>query len=107
MRRGYTQRDLPIMQMLGISSSFACCLVLALYVDSHIAHATYAAPELLWALVPLVLFWNCRMWLSAGRGYVDDDPIVYAAKDWVVWVASGFSVAIILLAIEGWTAVLP
>jgi hypothetical protein len=33
-----------------------------------------------------MLFWQCRLWLSTTRGYVHDDPIVYAARDWVSWV---------------------
>ena len=36
-------------------------------------------------MVPLFLFWQCRLWLSTSRGYMHDDPIVYAAKDWVSW----------------------
>jgi hypothetical protein len=34
-------------------------------------------------VIPLLLFWQCRLWLSASRGYMTDDPIVYAARDWV------------------------
>jgi hypothetical protein len=47
----------------------------------------YSRRELLWGIVPLLLFWQSRLWLSAWRGYVDDDPIIYAAKDWVSWIA--------------------
>jgi 4-hydroxybenzoate polyprenyltransferase len=97
-RRGYVAEDLPTLRMLGVSSSFASSLVLALYVDSHIAQSTYAQPSLLWALVPLVLFWNCRMWLSAGRGFVDDDPIVYAARDWVAWLTFAAAAAVLAAA---------
>jgi hypothetical protein len=38
--------------------------------------------------VPLILFWLCRIWLSTVRGYMHDDPIVYAAKDWVSWLVT-------------------
>jgi hypothetical protein len=41
-----------------------------------------------------MLFWQCRLWLSTARGYMHDDPIVYAARDWVSWI-----VAIALLAV--------
>ena len=45
----------------------------------------YAHAKLLWCIVPLMLFWQCRLWLSTTRGYMHDDPIVYAARDWVSW----------------------
>ena len=59
--------------------------MLGLCVDSRVAESIYRLPSIMWGLVPLSLFWQCRMWLSATRGYVDDDPIVYASKDWVTW----------------------
>ena len=36
-------------------------------------------------IVPLMLFWQCRLWMSTTRNYMHDDPIVYAARDWVSW----------------------
>ena len=36
-----------------------------------------------WIIVPLLLFWQCRLWLATARGFMTDDPIIYAAKDWV------------------------
>ena len=84
-RRGYYPSDLPALQLMGVASSFAASLVLALYVDSHNAELAYATPIVLWALVPLFLFWQCRLWLSTVRGYMNDDPIVYAARDRVSW----------------------
>ena len=79
---------------LGVASSFVASLVLALYVDSSMAPTFYEFPAALWAVVPLILFWQCRLWLSTSRGYMNDDPIVYAAKDWVSWVVA-FSVALV------------
>ena len=49
-------------------------------------------------LVPLILFWQLRLWLSTTRGYMYDDPIVYAARDWVSWIAAAFGAAIMVLA---------
>ena len=58
----------------------------------------YQASEMLWLLVPLFLFWQCRLWLATGRGYMHDDPILYAIKDWVSWAAVVCAVAIMLVA---------
>jgi 4-hydroxybenzoate polyprenyltransferase len=86
-QRGYAFADTNALEIMGIASSFASTVVLALYVQGDLAAQTvqYARPELLWPIVPLMLFWQCRIWLSTARKYMDDDPIVYAAKDWVSW----------------------
>ncbi len=82
-RRGYgTGEDRPLLVM-GIASSFAASIVLALYVETSVAEAIYPRPEAVWGFVPLSLFWQMRMWLAAERGFVHDDPITYAARDWV------------------------
>lgn len=94
----YTQEEIPL-TVMGISSGFAASLVLALYVESTTAAAVYSRPTAIWALVPLCLFWLNRMWLSGWRGYVDDDPIVYAAKDWVSRAVAVVGVACYLIAI--------
>ena len=84
-RRGYTVEDLAMLQMFGSAASFASAVVLSLYVQSDTALHTYARPAMLWGVIPLLLFWQCRLWLSTSRGYMNDDPIVYAARDWVSW----------------------
>jgi 4-hydroxybenzoate polyprenyltransferase len=95
-RRGYFTSDLPILQSLGAASAFASSVVLALFVGSDQALARYAAPEILWGIAPLILFWQCRLWLSTARGHMHDDPIVFAARDWVSW-----GVAVAMLALLG------
>ena len=97
-RRGYGVSDLPMLQMMGCGSSFASAVVLALFVQSDATASHYASPVLLWAAVPLLLFWQCRLWLSTARGYMLDDPIVYSAKDWVSWLAGGAVMALLLAA---------
>jgi 4-hydroxybenzoate polyprenyltransferase len=100
-RRGYFPEDRPILVMFGTASAFASSIVLALFVNSSAALQPYKAPEVLWGLVPLVLFWQCRLWLSTERGKMHDDPIVYAFRDWVSWVVAGSALAVMLLASWG------
>jgi 4-hydroxybenzoate polyprenyltransferase/phosphoserine phosphatase len=97
-RRGYSTEDLPILLTFGCAASFASSLVLALFVQREATASQYASPILLWATVPIMLFWQCRLWLSTARGYMLDDPIVYSARDWVSWVAGGTVVALLILA---------
>jgi 4-hydroxybenzoate polyprenyltransferase/phosphoserine phosphatase len=95
-RRGYSIDDLPILQTFGCAASFASSLVLALFVQREATAEQYASPGLLWGIVPLMLFWQCRLWLSTARGYMHDDPIVYSGRDWVSWMV-GASVMLLLL----------
>lgn len=83
--RGYEAWDHDVLQTIGVGSSLVSANLLALYVQSDAVARHYANPRVLWAMVPLLLLWQCRLWLSAGRRYMSDDPIVYAAKDWVSW----------------------
>jgi hypothetical protein len=80
--------------------------VLALFVQNEANTASYASPGLLWGIVPLMLFWQCRLWLSTARGYMHDDPIIYAARDWVSWVVAILAVTILTAAhsslVTGW-----
>ena len=87
--------------MFGVAAAFASSVVLALFVSSSAALQQYASPELLWGLVPLILFWQMRLWLSTERGYMHDDPIVYASKDWVSWIVAVCVVAVVILSSLG------
>jgi 4-hydroxybenzoate polyprenyltransferase/phosphoglycolate phosphatase-like HAD superfamily hydrolase len=98
LRRGYLADDgLPLL-LFGIASCFSSAIVLALYVETAQAERAYGWPGMLWAVVPVLLFWMCRLWLSACRGYVDDDPILYAARDRISWYAIGLGSLIYLAA---------
>jgi 4-hydroxybenzoate polyprenyltransferase len=97
-RRGYMAGDLPVLQMLGCAASFASSMVLALFVQREATAAQYASRGLLWGIVPVMLFWQCRLWLSTARGYMHDDPIIYSARDWVSWIVGGTVLLLLLLA---------
>ncbi|HEU4549695.1 MAG TPA: UbiA family prenyltransferase [Rhizomicrobium sp.] len=97
-RRGYGASDISVLLAFGCCASFASSLVLALFVQWESAAAQYASPGLLWGIVPLMLFWQCRLWLSTTRGYMHDDPIVYSARDWVSWIVGASMLVILLMA---------
>jgi 4-hydroxybenzoate polyprenyltransferase/phosphoserine phosphatase len=84
--RGYTIDDCHILQMFGCSASFVSALVLALFVQSETASILYANATLLWGVVPLILFWQCRLWLATARGQMHDDPLIYAVGDRASWI---------------------
>lgn len=98
-RRGYQSGETVPLMIMGIASSFASAIVLALYVDTNVAAAIYSSPLAIWGMVPLCLFWQCRMWLCAARGELSDDPIVFAAKDRVFWATLVIAVGFYILAL--------
>ncbi len=96
-RRGYDSGDVAILQIFGCAAAFSSCVVLALFVQSEADAGHYSSPGLLWGMVPLFLFWQCRLWLSTARGYMHVDPIIYAARDWVSWLV-GLGLLVLLSA---------
>ncbi|MDR3640122.1 MAG: UbiA family prenyltransferase [Humidesulfovibrio sp.] len=79
--RGYRSTDAPLVLTLGMASGFASALVLSLYLNSEAVVRMYRTPECIWATVPVLLFWISHMWLTAHRGGMHDDPLVFAVKD--------------------------
>ena len=94
-RRGYFTQDIPMLMMMGVAASFTSAMILALYVQSDTASHAYFHPKTLWGVVPLMLFWQCRLWLATARGYMHDDPIIYTARDWVSWMVFAFLCALV------------
>lgn len=82
-RRPYKRDDLPFLLGTGLASAFSSSIVLALYVQEQTRLGVYESPIVLWGIVPLLTFWQCRLWLATTRGHMTDDPILYAAKDFV------------------------
>ncbi len=80
-KRDYIAADLGTIQSLGAASAYSSIVILTLYISSPEATSLYQSPQILWGISPLLLFWISRMLALAGRGHMDDDPIVFAAKD--------------------------
>ncbi|HEU0215515.1 MAG TPA: UbiA family prenyltransferase [Stellaceae bacterium] len=94
--RGYLASDAHILELMGVAASFVTSLVLALYMQSAIMPVNDHRPTLAWGIVPLILFWQCRLWLVTARGEMHHDPILFAARDWVSWVVTAASFALLL-----------
>jgi 4-hydroxybenzoate polyprenyltransferase len=79
--RGYFRADLPMVTGMGTASGYIAALVFMLYVDSTAVRAAYREPTLLWLVLPALLYWLGRIWLLAGRGQMQEDPVKFALKD--------------------------
>lgn len=94
--RGYRTDDLPVMREIALASGYAAVLVFALYINSPAVTALYPAPEALWLVCPLLLYWITRMVMMAHRGHMTDDPIVYAATDRVSQLVVATAAAVVI-----------
>ncbi len=79
--RGYHVDDLPIIAMVAIAAGFVSVLVLMLYVNSPAVADLYDRPEALWGVSAILLYWITRIAMIAHRGFMDDDPVVFSARD--------------------------
>lgn len=105
--RGYLAGDVNVMQALAISSGHAAVLVFALYLDSDAVRSLYASPEVLWAICPIMIYWLARVSMLTHRGYMHDDPIVFAARDTVSLATFAAILPIVLAAEYGiWNEIL-
>lgn len=79
--RGYIASDRQLLMALGIGSSFAAVIILALYQHSQELLLLYTRPEPLLLICPILLYWLSSIWLKAGRGKLDDDPLTLSIRD--------------------------
>lgn len=98
--RGYSLVDLDTMRVIGVSSGLISVLVLALYINTPATSALYRAPQLLWLICPLLIYWIARIWFLAGRNQVDHDPVVFALVDWRSYVVA--AMALVVLVVAAW-----
>jgi 4-hydroxybenzoate polyprenyltransferase len=96
--RGYAREDVELVSMLGSSCGYMAVLVLALYVNSPEVRLLYQRPTLLLLICPVLLYWISRVWLVAHRGQMHDDPIVFALKDRVSYLAAALALFFVWLA---------
>ncbi len=80
--RGYWVTDLPVLASIGASAGMAAVMVLALYINDAETIKLYPAKMWLWLVPPLMLYWISRVWMKTCRGEIDDDPVIFAIKDW-------------------------
>ena len=80
-RRGYFVTDLPLLVAFGVASGYLSILVLALYMNASTSKPVGYNPQMLWAMIPFMLFWISRTWLLSYRGQMPSDPLVFAMKD--------------------------
>lgn len=99
--RGYLDTDTAMIRSIGPSTGTAAVLVMALYINGPQVQKLYPAAFWLWLVVPLLIYWNMRVWFLAERGEVDHDPVVFALRDRVTWAMAAAVAVVAVLATVG------
>jgi 4-hydroxybenzoate polyprenyltransferase len=96
--RGWRPADLPFVTAAGIAAAFSAALVVGLYVTGTTAQGLYERPIVLWGVIPLILWWCCRVWLKASRGELNEDPVIFAVRDAGSWLMAALVLSLFLAA---------
>ncbi len=79
--RGYRVEDTPLVANMAVSSGYVSVLVMALYLNSGTVRELYDQTAPLWGICLVLLYWISRMVMITHRGWMHDDPVVFAARD--------------------------
>lgn len=79
--RGYRLEDREVILAVGCGSGILSVLMLTQRTGPSPSELPFGRPELLWVTSALLLYWVSHMWLTAHRGRMTDDPLVFAIRD--------------------------
>jgi 4-hydroxybenzoate polyprenyltransferase len=97
--RNYDTGDLPVIVAGGLGAGISAVMVLALYIHSDQTASLYDNPDRIWIACPVLLYWILRAWFHATRGQVHEDPVAWAARDPVSWLAAALIVGAFAVAL--------
>ncbi|HSJ14110.1 MAG TPA: UbiA family prenyltransferase [Longimicrobiales bacterium] len=96
--RDYAAADRHVLVSLGTACALVAALVYCLYITGPDAAVLYARPDLLWAALPVLIYWQARIWLLTERGQLHDDPVAFALTDRMTLALGAVVLLIVLLA---------
>ena len=96
--RGYRVEDMAPVRIIGISLGYMSVFIMGLYINSPLITQYYSNPKIIWLLFPLLTYWLGRLWILANRGEVNEDPLIFAAKDRTSLLVAAISAVILILA---------
>jgi 4-hydroxybenzoate polyprenyltransferase/phosphoserine phosphatase len=97
--RSYRLSDLAVLQSMATTSGYVAVLVFALYISSPAVVALYTAPDRLWAIPAILLYWISRVLMLTHRGEMHDDPVLFAARDRISLICAALMVAVVAVSI--------
>lgn len=97
--RGYSIKDISLIRTIGLSTGYLSVLIFSLYLNSFKVISLYKNPKILWLITLSLLYWISRLWLISHRGEMNDDPIIFIAKDKI-----SYFIGIIIIILMIWAS---
>jgi 4-hydroxybenzoate polyprenyltransferase len=79
--RSYLLQDLDFVLALGVASGLLAVQLFGLYLSADAPVGRAGRELVVWLACVLLLYWISRMWLTAHRGRMRDDPLVFVITD--------------------------
>ena len=87
--RTYKSGDVPVIASLAAAAGYSAVIVFALYISSDLAVSQYRHADYLWLACPIIVYWISRVLLMSQRYHIREDPVLFAIRDRVTWMAAG------------------
>lgn len=96
--RAYRVEDYPVLLAFAAASAMASIAILIRYIGSPDVTENFGRPQLLWVLVPVLVYWLVRVILLANRGEITEDPVIFTLRDTKSQVCTVLTVLVTLVA---------
>ena len=84
--RGYSLKHKKVLKKLGIVTGLISFLILLIYSMSDQVKILYLNPFFISFTSPLILYWLIRIWKIADKNLMNNDPLIFASKDFVSYI---------------------
>jgi 4-hydroxybenzoate polyprenyltransferase len=91
-----------VLKWLGIATGLLGIVGFGLALSLGEVQTPSGQPRFLWLLCPLLLYWLGRLWLTAIRGQLEEDPITFSVSDIRSLGAALLAMTILLFAAVPW-----
>lgn len=81
MRRGYHRDDVILIAAMATAAGYVSVLIMALYVRTPDIDRLYSFPPALLGICLVLLYWISRIVMVTHRGFMHDDPLIFAVRD--------------------------
>ena len=79
--RAYGKEHMSFLSTTGILSTAVAVGIFAFYITDPKTTELYASPFILWAIFPLLSYLLFRIWRTALKGEMSEDPVLFALTD--------------------------
>jgi 4-hydroxybenzoate polyprenyltransferase len=95
--RGYHINDILLLTIKGVVAGFISIVIMALYINSNVAIQSYQNPQIIWFVIPILLYWVSFIWLITVRDEMNEDPVYFAItnkQSWLIFICVIFLILI-------------